>query len=107
MDLSAVHSEEVIDQSDTLAALRQNSNVGVRTSPLATVAFLCSAIGLGLLLGTGPVGVFMAPIGVLLGLVAFVRSRAGGRRGLAIAAIVIGTIVTLLSLAMILESQAT
>ena len=90
----------MIDQSGVLV-------VGQRTGPLTTIAFLCSAIGLGLLLGTGPVGVLIAPIGVLLGLFAFVRSRAGGRRGLAVAAIVIGAIVTLLSLAFILGSQAT
>ena len=100
MARSAVHSERVIDQSDVLS-------VGERSGPLATIAFLCSAIGLGLLLGTGPVGIFIAPMGVLLGLVALVRSRAGGRRGLAVAAIVIGAIVTLLSLAVILGSRAT
>ncbi len=97
----------MIDQSDAGATLRQNPNVGKRTGLSATIAFLCSAIGLGLLLGTGPVGVFIAPIGVLLGLVAYVKSRAGEHRGLAVAAIGIGTLVTLLSLAMIVGSQAT
>ena len=52
--------------------------VGQRTGPFATIAFLCSAIGLGLLLGTGPVGLFIAPMGVGLGLVALVRSRVVG-----------------------------
>jgi len=97
---SAVQSEIVIDQSAVLS-------VNERTDPLAIMAFLCSAIGVGLLLGTGPVSIFVAPLGVLLGVVALMRSRAGGRKGLAVAAIVIGATVTLPSLAFILGSQAT
>jgi hypothetical protein len=74
--------------------------------PLAIFAFACSAIGLGLLLGTGPVGIFIAPLGVITGFVALVRTSEQGRRGMATAAVVFGSVVTVLSLAMMLGSQA-
>jgi hypothetical protein len=74
--------------------------------PWPSFAFTCSAIGLGLLLGAGPVGNFIAPLGVIAGLVALVRTRDQERRGTAIAAIAIGSVVTVLSLWVMLGSQA-
>jgi hypothetical protein len=82
------------------------SHANGRATPLVIFAFTCSAIGVGLLLGTGPVGIFIAPLGVITGLVAFVRTRGHGRRGMAIAAIAIGSFVTMLSLWVMLGSQA-
>jgi hypothetical protein len=77
-----------------------------RATPLTIFAFTCSAIGLGLLLGTGPVGIFIAPLGVITGLISLVRIRDQGRRGMAIASIAIGSVVTVLSLWVMLGSQA-
>jgi hypothetical protein len=101
---SAIQGEAMIAESSA-PPTPVHSPAGERAGALATIGFLCSAIGLGLLLGTGPVGFVIAPFGVLLGLFAIATGRAGRRRGLALAAIVIGTIVTLLSLAVILGSQ--
>lgn len=103
--MSAAQSGGVTIQSEPVAAEGAIPNGGRRTGRLATVAFLFSAIGLGLLLGTGPVSIFAAPVGVILGLVALVTRRPGTRTGLAIAAVAIGIVVTVLSFVVILGSQ--
>jgi hypothetical protein len=66
-------------------------------NPLACISYAMSAVALGLLVGTGPVlGILPAAIGIVGGVVSSIRLRlvhAGQRgRGLAVAAIVIGTI---------------
>jgi hypothetical protein len=100
----------VTDQTSLDITLERSpavSQARVRATPLAIFAFACSAVGLGLLFGTGPVGIVAAPLGIISGLLAIVRPRDQGRRGLAIVAVAIGSVVTVVSLAMVLGSQAT
>ena len=52
------------------------------------------------------VGIFIAKLGVITGLVALVRTRDQRRQGMAIAAIAVGSVVTVLSLWVKLGSQA-
>jgi len=75
--------------------------------PLAVLAFACPAVGLGLLLGAGPVDTLAAPLEAVCGVVSVVSSRGRGGRGPAVGAVVIGSIVSLLSLMVSLGSHPT
>ena len=76
---------------------------------LAVVAYSLAGVSL-VGIGTGVLGIFPAPVTVALGIIALVRlNRASEHRrgrGLVIASIVIGLVVTTISLMMILGSQA-
>jgi hypothetical protein len=85
--------------------------VAVKTSGFSVLSLLLSGVGLGMILGTGPVAIFPAPFGVLAGVLALgsiKRSQPERKgRGMAIAGIVIGSAVTVLSVLVMIGSQAT
>ncbi len=74
----------------------------------SVISFALSAIAVGLLLGTGPISIFPAMLGVVSGLYSSYRLRASppgrGGRGMATAAVVIGLIAGAISLIMIFGS---
>lgn len=84
--------------------VRPKSSVG------SIVSFGLSAIAVGLLLGTGPISIFPALLGVMGGLFRLIRQRAvhagPGDRGLATAAVVIGSVTGVLSVIIMFSSHA-
>lgn len=76
---------------------------------LADESFGLSAIAVGLLLGTGPISIFPALLGVIGGLFRLIRQRAvhagPGDRGLATAAVVIGSVTGVLSVIIMFSSH--
>jgi hypothetical protein len=77
---------------------------------LADESFGLSAIAVGLLLGTGPISIFPALLGVIGGLFRLIRQRAvhagPGDRGLATTAVVIGSVTGVLSVIIMFSSHA-
>lgn len=96
-----VHVGDVANQVEAAVAPGKRSKAG----PLAIAAISLSGLSLALLLRIGPLSIFIAPIGALLGLIALVRRKPAAKAGLSIAAIVVGTVVSALSLVMIVGSQ--
>lgn len=95
------HSSEA-----SLTPNRQARRVG-------TLALGLAAVSLGLLLGTGPVGIFLAPLAVAVGVLDLMllqprtSDRRAGGHGRAVSATIIGVLVTVVSLLVMVGSQAT
>ena len=82
-----------------------------KRSFLASVSCFFSLSALLLIVGTPPIGVLAAPIGVTGGIVSYARIRSAPTeplgRGMAIAAIGIGGVALALSLMILVNTQAT
>ena len=91
-------------------ACTEASPVGRRKSRGSILSFGFSAIALGLLLGTGPISIFPALLGVIGGLISLYRLRTAhdgrGGSGMATAAVVIGLFAGATSLIMIFSTHA-
>ena len=73
--------------------------------PMAVTAFIISGLSVALVLGTGPVRAFVAPIGAILGLIALVRREPAATSGRALATGGIGAVVAVRSLVMVTGSH--
>ena len=84
--------------------------VDAGTYPGSIASFALSAIALGLLLGTGPISIFPASLGMTIGLFSAYRLRTThdgrGGSGMATAAVVIGLFAGATSLIMIFSTHA-
>ena len=76
----------------------------------AVISFGLSAVALGLLLGTGPISIFPAILGVLGGTWTLYRLHSSaedwGGKGMATAAVILGLLVGALSVIIVAGSQA-
>jgi hypothetical protein len=84
-----------------------------RARRVGSVALGLAAVSLGLLLGTGPVGILVAPLAFIVGIFDLIllqprtSSRRAGGYGRAVSATVIGVLVTIASVVVMAGSQAT